>query len=503
MTGLAATGEFVSTTDPTSQALVAGMVIGTFVLLALERVHRVLVVLGAVSTIFMVSYFTRWKLISFEGAGRALDLNVLLLLASMMALVGVLKTTGVFPWAVQRLLERAGGRPGAIQRLIIWFTGILSSVADNVTTVIFVTPMATDMARRTGVPAAAYLLPMIMAANIGGTATLIGDPPNILIGSATGLSFMAFLANLAIPVLSMMVILEWMARRTFRSNLLMAEAPTAPTARATIVDPMLLRWGVGISLLVFIGFVTHGATGMPVAVPALIGAAALLIVQDSLYLRTHRPTASERAHGLLDVLDREIEWPTLAFFVFLFILVGAAVQTGLMDTVASALSQAIAQGQQRFGLSAPATLMLAALVICWASGILSSLIDNIPFVAVAIPIVARLSAELPGSGDTLWWALALGACLGGNGTAIGASANVTVVGIAERAGVPIRFAEFSRFGVPVAVMTLAISSLFLVGWVYLGEGPVRWLGLLLFGALFAAGRLASRRSATSTATPRS
>ncbi len=492
----------LSTTDPTSQALVAGIVIGTFVLLALERVHRVLVVLGAVSTLWLVSYLTPWKLISFEGAGRALDLNVLILLASMMALVGVLKTTGVFPWAVQRLLARAQGNPRVIQRLIIWFTGIVSSVADNVTTVIFVTPMATDMARRTGVAAAAYLLPMIMASNIGGTATLIGDPPNILIGSATGLSFMAFVANLAIPIACMMVLLEWMARRTFDSALTRQSDPGSTPAPAVITDPVLLRWGLGISLLVFAGFVTHGQTGMPVAVPALIGAATLLVVQDALYLRTHRPTQSEREHGLLEVVEREIEWPTLAFFVFLFIVVGAAVQTGLMDTVAAALSRAIARGQEGFGLSGPATLVLAALVICWASGVLSGLVDNIPFVAVAIPIVARLSGQLPGSGNTLWWALALGACLGGNATAIGASANVTVVGIAEREGTRIRFADFARFGVPVTAMSLGISSLFLVGWVYLTETRVRLLGLLLLGTLLAIGRLAGR-PATSTATPRS
>jgi Na+/H+ antiporter NhaD/arsenite permease-like protein len=254
--------------------------------------------------------------------------------------------------------------------------------------------------------------------------------------------------------------------------------------------------------MVFVGFMTHGQTGMPVAVPALIGAATLLVVQDVLYLRTHRPTPSEREHGLLEVVEREIEWPTLAFFVFLFIVVGAAVQTGLMDTVAAVLSRAIARGQAGFGLSGPATLVLAALVICWASGVLSGLVDNIPFVAVAIPIVARLSGQLPGSGNTLWWALALGACLGGNATAIGASANVTVIGIAERQGTRIRFAEFARFGVPVTAMSLGIASLFLVGWVYLSETRVRLIGLLLLGILLAIGRVASR-AATSTATPRS
>lgn len=466
-----------STTDPFSQGLVAAVIALVFVLLALEKAHRVLVVFSAVAVLWAITYLTPWKLITFERAGAALDLNVLFLLAAMMAAVGVLKTTGVFPWAVAGLLHQARGRPTLIQSLIAWFTGLVSAIADNVTTVIFVTPMAQEMARRTRVRAIAFLLPMVMAANIGGTATLIGDPPNIMIGSSAGIGFLEFPRQLAVPVLWMMVVLGWLSRWYFRRDLA-AGGEDREFEVPALHDPVLLRWALAIFAVMFVGFVTHGLTGMPVAVPAVIGAAAMLLVQDVLYVRRHRPSHTERLHGLVTVIEKEIEWPTLSFFAFLFITVGAAVETGLIDTLARGLAGLIGRAEAGLGLSPEGTLLLAALLICWASGVLSALIDNIPFVAVAIPIVARLSTELPGRPGTLWWALALGACLGGNGSAIGASANVTVLGLAERGGTRIGFAEFTRFGSVVSAVTLTIASLFLAGYVYLGDGLTFRLGLL-------------------------
>jgi Na+/H+ antiporter NhaD/arsenite permease-like protein len=481
-----------STTDAASQGIVAVIIVGVFVLLSLEKAHRVLVILGAVALLWFITYLTPYKLISFEGAKNALDLNVLLLLAAMMAVVGVLKTTGVFPWAVGRLLSRAGGRPRLIQGLIAWFTGIVSAFADNVTTVIFVTPMSIEMARLTGVRPAAYLLPMVMAANVGGTATLIGDPPNIMIGSGAGLSFMEFIMDLTVPVLWMMVMLEFFSRWYYRSALATTVGAGVTFAEPDIHDRPLLTWSLGITALIFLGFVTHAATGMPVAVPAVIGAAAILVMQDLLYVKRKRPTHSERVHGLLDVIEKEIEWPTLCFFAFLFIAVGAAVDTGLIDRLANGLGWVINQGRESMGLSQQGTILFAALMILWASGILSALIDNIPYVAVTIPIVARLIDTLPGHPNTLWWALALGACLGGNGTAVGASANVTTIGLAEKGGTRISFAEFTRFGASVATLTLIISSVFLAGYVYLGDGLVFKIGLGGF-ALVLALRIALRK----------
>jgi Na+/H+ antiporter NhaD/arsenite permease-like protein len=261
------------------------------------------------------------------------------------------------------------------------------------------------------------------------------------------------------------------------------------------VDPELLRWGLGISALIFLGFFTHGLTGMPSSVPATIGAGALLVVQDILYLRRTRPAEEERRHGLLEVIENEIEWPTLCFFGFLFIAVGAAVQTGLIDTLATGLGHVVREGSDRLGLGVPETLLFAALLIAWVSAVTSAVVDNIPFVAVMIPIVHRLTAQMPGDPTILWWALALGACLGGNGTAVGASANVTALGIAERAGVRITFAEFTRFGSLVALVTLLISSLYLTTLAYLGgRAPVLWIAAAVTAAGSRALWLLVRRS---------
>ena len=227
---------FDSTRDALSQGIVAAILVGVFALLAADRVHRVLIPIGAVALVWLISYFSPFKLISFEAAQQAVDLNVILLLFAMMALVGVLKTTNVFPWAVDRLLERSRGNPSRAARLIIWFTGVLSAILDNVTTVIFTYPMASEMARRLRINGSAFFLPMVMAANIGGTATLIGDPPNVLIGAdpRTGLSFMAFIYNLTVPCTFMMIVLVWYSRRYYPGDIGRgADADHAGAARPT------------------------------------------------------------------------------------------------------------------------------------------------------------------------------------------------------------------------------------------------------------------------------
>jgi len=487
-----------STSDAASQSLVALIIAGMFAALALDRAHRVLVVLSALALIFLVTYFTPWHLLSFETAKDAIDLNVILLLLAMMALVGVLKTTNVFPWAVDQLLIRSRGNPGLAASAIIWFTGILSAFLDNVTTVIFTYPMSQEMARRLKINASAFLLPMVMAANIGGTATLIGDPPNVLIGIGAGLPFMSFIYNLAVPCTFMMVVLVWYARRYYPNDIGSGFAGLPQTAMqrsgAELRNVPLLKATCWISLLIFVGFGTHQLTGMPVAVPALIGIALVLIVQDWLYLRAHRPSQEERRHGILEVLEKDVEWPTLAFFMFLFAIVGAAVATGLIDSVAAALAWMINGLAAGFSLSPTAALLLAALLILWFSGFLSAIIDNIPYTAVSIPIIASLQKALGtgAEGEILWWALSLGACLGGNGTLIGASANVTVVGLAEKDGKRISFAEFTAFGARVTAMTLAISTIYLTLWLYAGATPVNVVGAVLV-LLWIGARLISRR----------
>jgi Na+/H+ antiporter NhaD/arsenite permease-like protein len=475
-----------STTDVVSQGIVAILLLSVFVLLAREAAHRVLIVVTAVAAMWLFTYLTPYRLITFEAAKNALDLNVLLLLASMMAIVGVLKSTGVFEWGVSRIMAGTGGRANVAVMLLIWFTGTLSALADNVTTVVFLAPMSIQMASRLGIRPTALLLPMVMAANIGGAATLIGDPPNIMIGSGAGLSFLQFILNLAVPATIMLIGLEWITGRYYRGDLTRAPAVDPPRSIGPVIhNPRLLRWGLAISAGVFIGFITHSFTGMPAAVPAVIGGAAVLLVQDVLYLRTRHPSQHERVHGLLEIIEKEIEWPTLTFFIFLFIAVGAAVETGLIDALAEGLTRVIDAGGGAFGLGPAGTLLFAALLILWTAGILSALIDNIPFVAVSIPIVAQLTGELQGDTIVLWWALALGACLGGNATVVGASANVTVVGLAERSGARITFADFSRFGVPVAIFTLLVSSAFVTAHIYVGARTTLLGGTVILAALLA------------------
>lgn len=495
---------FDSTRDALSQGIVAVILVGMFTLLAADRVHRVLVPIGAVAVVWLISYFTPFKLISFETARQAVDLNVILLLFAMMALVGVLKTTNVFPWAVDRLLERSRGNPSRAARLIIWFTGILSAILDNVTTVIFTYPMASEMARRLKINGAAFFLPMVMAANIGGTATLIGDPPNVLIGAdpRTGLSFMDFIYHLAVPCTFMMIALVWYSRRYYPGDIgppadLDHAAAAMPTG-ARLTNVPLLRATCWITALIFLGFMTHTFTHMPVAVPAIIGIAGILLAQDYYYLKEHKPTAEERQHGVLAILERDIEWPTLAFFLFLFVLVGAAVATGLIESLAQALAWVISGVRSGLGLSPKATILVAALLILWVSGFLSAVIDNIPYTAVTIPLVASLLGQLQAGpdGQILWWALSLGACLGGNGTLIGASANVTVTGLAEKDGKRISFNEFTAFGARVAGITLLMSSVYLVLWLYVGSSEVNIAGAVLLIAWFAVQRLRNSKASS-------
>lgn len=234
--------ELAATTDPVSQAIVAIILVALFVMLTREQSHRVLLALEAVALLWLVTYLTPWHLATLEGATQALDLNVLLLLAGMMAVVGVLKTTGVFEWLVGRMLAGRGSQPLMILTILTWTTAIASAFLDNVTTVIFIAPVALGVARRLKIDARILLLPVIMAANIGGTATLIGDPPNILVGSAAGLSFLTFLITLTPPVLLMMLLVDIYTHRRFRAELESARLADGDIADAAVIsDPVLLR----------------------------------------------------------------------------------------------------------------------------------------------------------------------------------------------------------------------------------------------------------------------
>ncbi|MBL8983088.1 MAG: hypothetical protein JNL26_12940, partial [Gemmatimonadetes bacterium] len=264
------TPELITTTDPVSQGIVAALLIALFGALVIETAHRVLIALGAVALLFLVTYFTPFHLMPFERVAHALDLNVLALLTAMMALVGVFRTSGVLDRLARSTLARAGGDPRRLLTIIIWATGTASAFLDNVTTVVFLTPLAIAFAAQYGLRARVYLLPMVMASNIGGTATLIGDPPNILIGSATGLAFTQFLVTLTLPCVALLAWLDVFAGRVYRRDLATARTALAsavpPIAEEPLaLDPTLARGLAAISIGILVGFFTHHITHMPVA----------------------------------------------------------------------------------------------------------------------------------------------------------------------------------------------------------------------------------------------
>jgi Na+/H+ antiporter NhaD/arsenite permease-like protein len=292
----------------------------------------------------------------------------------------------------------------------------------------------------------------------------------------------------------MMVLLVIMVQRRFGPELVASAQGVVDEVVPEITDRRLLRGMAWIGGGILVGFLTHGVTGMPAAVPATIGAAAALLLQDVFYLRAHRPSPEERQHGILEIIENEIEWPTLVFFALLFITVGAAVETGLIGSLARGLEGLILSGSTTLGLGTEGTLLFGALLILVVAGIASGLIDNIPFVAVSIPIVGEMVTTLPGETVVLWWALALGACLGGNLTPIGASANVTTLDLAARQGTRISFREFLGVGIPVTAMTLAIASLWLAVRIHFGDLPAAAGALVLAGAVLVQRRLQARRA---------
>jgi Na+/H+ antiporter NhaD/arsenite permease-like protein len=319
----------------------------------------------------------------------------------------------------------------------------LSAVLDNVTTMLLLAPGTLEAAAVLGISPIALLMPQILASNFGGTATLIGDPPNIMIGSYAGLSFNDFVVSLG-PLVIITLVLQIAYSKWYYgypSPKDDAESHEEKLARLRekyrITDPRLLTIS-GMVLVVVIGlFVLHGVFEMEVSVIALMGAAAVLILTGK---------------DLAKILEHEVEWTALIFFIMLFIVVGAAQETGLLELIATRIQGICGDN-----------LTLAILVILWTSGIASAIVDNIPFTATMIPIIAYLNQTVAGAeSGVLWWALAVGACFGGNGTLVGASANVVTASIAERAGHRITFGEFLKHGAPITLLSLLLSSLYLM-----------------------------------------
>ena len=411
--------------------LAGGIFLVAYALIATERFDRTLVaLLGGLLVVAL-------GIIDQHQAIDAIDFNVIFLLAGMMVIANGLAKTGFFEYVAARAIHVSRGDPFRLLILLSVLTAFLAAVLDNVTTVVLLTPVTLSLARTMRVSPIPYLLSQVFASNIGGTATLIGDPPNILIGSAAGLDFGAFLVHLAPVVLVIMVGFVILMAIFFRGRL---EDDATRLDRLAELDPAsaikdrptMLR-ALAILGLTVAGFLVHSVIGLEAATIALLGATVLMLV------------------GPIDPHDalRDVEWNTLFFFVGLFMLIEAIVHVGIVGGVATALADAVG-----------GDLTLATMAILWFSAIASAIVDNIPYTATAIPIVQGLiDAGL--ANEVLWWALALGACLGGNLTIVGASANIVVANLAERDGHKITFWQFFRYGSAVVALSLVVSTVYL------------------------------------------
>lgn len=405
-----------------------------YVLIATEKVNRVAVALGGASIMLAIGATDAEHAFFSEEAG--IDWNVIFLLLGMMLIVGVLKRTGLFEYLAIWSAKKARGRPFPIMVILVVVTAVVSAALDNVTTVLLVAPVTLLVCERLGVPPIPFLIAEVMASNIGGAATLVGDPPNIIIASRSGLSFTDFLNVMAPLVLIVLVVFVGLCRIMFRTAFRYDAERAARVMALREADAIRDRRLVVISLVVLgavlLAFSLHTVLHLEPSVVAILGGLLLL------------------ALSRLDPEDvaKDVEWPTLVFFAGLFIMVGALVATGVIDSIARSATEAVE------GKLWPATMLLL-----WASAGLSAIVDNIPYVATMSPIVSELVNAEGGVGkaQVLWWALAIGADFGGNATAVGASANVVVLGIADRAGHKITFWGFTKYGLIVTVISVAIS----------------------------------------------
>ena len=420
----------------------------TYILIATERVHRVAAALGGAAAMVLIGVVDAESAFFSEETG--IDWNVVFLLLGMMILVGVLRQTGLFEFLSIWSAKRAAGRPFRIMATFIVITAAASALLDNVTTVLLVAPVTVLLCERLDLDPVPFLVAEVLASNIGGTATLIGDPPNIIIASRSGLSFNDFLLNLAplvVVLVGVLIVLCWVM---FRSALTFHPERVAEIMemdeRSAIIDRKLLWQSIIVLVVTMVGFVLHTALHLEPSIVALLGAGLLVFV----------------SRVRIEVALREVEWPTLVFFMGLFVVVGGLIEAGVIDRLAEAAGDATG-----------GDLFRGSLLLLGVSGVLSGIVDNIPYVATMSPVVAELVADArPGGADpdVLWWALALGSDLGGNATAVGASANVVVLGIAERAGHRISFWRFTRYGLLVATVTIALSV------------PYVWLRYFVLGA---------------------
>ncbi|HBV97265.1 MAG: membrane protein [Peptococcaceae bacterium BICA1-7] len=437
--------------------LAAAVFLTTYAVIVSEKVHRTVVALAGAAVLGLTGLLTP------EQGVEAVDFNTIGLLVGMMIIVGITRQTGVFEYLAIKAAKMSRGQPISILSALALVTAVLSALLDNVTTVLLIVPVTFAIAEKLRVNPLPYLIVEILTSNIGGTATLIGDPPNIMIGSATSLGFIDFIINLTPVVVVVYVITIFILRLIYREQLTttpeLRESLMGIDENSEIKDSALLKKSLTVLLMTIVGFALHQYVHLESSVIALSGASLLMLL-----------TRDDPEHVL-----RFVEWPVIFFFIGLFIIVGGIEHVGIIEKLAE-YSLRLTGGE----------VLTSGLLILWLAAVASSFVDNIPFVATMIPLIqdmGRLGAIE--NLNFLWWSLSLGACLGGNGTIIGASANLVVIGMAEKRGTIISFTEFLKIGFPLMVLSIIISTAYL--WAWYSYSTVMVLGAtLLVGLLLAA-----------------
>ena len=426
--------------------LAAAIFLAAYVFIVAERIHKTIVALTGAVLVLILGIVEQEE--SFFSEETGIDYNVIFLLISMMIIINITLKTGLFQWIAIRSAKLAGGHPMRIMLLLSLVTAVSSAFLDNVTSVLLIAPVTILITQALKIDPVPFLITEIMASNIGGTATLIGDPPNIMIASKAELTFMDFIFNLTPIILVILGVYLLTIRLIFKKQLGVSdenrERLMRMDEREVIRDPQLLRKCLVVLGLTIAGFMLHSLLHLEPATVAMAGAALLFLL------------SREEPHEIL----RDVEWPTIFFFIGLFIMVGALVKVGLIKDLSMAILD-LTQGN----------LLATSMFVMWFSAFASAIVDNIPYVATMNPLVVDMGRELwPNLQGTdllhsegllpIWWSLALGSCLGGNGSLVGASANVIVAGISEKSGFPISFRRFLMYGLPLMIESVLIASLY-------------------------------------------
>jgi Na+/H+ antiporter NhaD/arsenite permease-like protein len=419
----------------------------TYGVIISEKINRSIVALVGAGLMVVVGVLDQ------NEAIKGIDFNTIGLLTGMMILVSISRRSGMFEYVAVWAAQAAKAHPAGILFVLQIATAVLSAFLDNVTTVLLVVPVTMSIAKTLEVPVYPYLFAEIFASNIGGTATLIGDPPNILIGSLVGLDFNAFVIHLTPVIIVVMVaqavMIHWVWGRELHATSEAEARVMALDPAATIQDAVLLKQALVVLCGVMVAFVLSRPLHLEPATIAMLGAAILMLLDNWTH---HAEKASHNIHQTFG----DVEWITIFFFIGLFVVVHGVEVGGLLRLLADHLVAATG-----------GNLATTGYAILWASAVLSAIVDNIPFVATMIPLIKSMAPALGGPDkiEPLWWCLSLGACLGGNGTLVGASANLTVAGIAERNGVPFSFVKYSLYAFPMMLVSIAICHVY-VWWRY-------------------------------------